>query len=310
MKIIEKINSKIDNGETFYSFEYFPPKTDEGVKNLHQRQIYMKSLDPLFCDITWGAGGSTADLTLTIAEKMQNEVQAETMMHLTCTNMPVEKLEAALQQCKEAGIRNILALRGDPPHGEDKFTQVEGGFACALDLVKYIREKHGDYFGICVSGYPEAHPDQIVDDPEEMKKKYWEDIDYLKKKVEAGADFVITQLFYDVDLFLKFVTDCKSAGINVPILPGIMPIMNYGGFKRMTSFCKTYVPEHITNVLETIKTMMRLSKAFGVSLGTQMCQRLLAAGVPGLHMYTLNLDKSAVGILKNVGLIPADKVKN
>jgi methylenetetrahydrofolate reductase (NADPH) len=131
------------------------------------------------------------------------------MMHLTCTNMPVDQLEAALQRCKEAGITNILALRGDPPQGEDHFTQVEGGFACALDLVKYIREKHGDYFGICVSGYPEAHPEVIVDDPETMKKNYWADIEYLKKKVEAGADFVITQLFYDVDIYLKFVKDCR-----------------------------------------------------------------------------------------------------
>lgn len=230
-------------------------------------------------------------------------------MHLTCTNMPVEKLEAALQQCKQAGIKNILALRGDPPHGEEKFTQVEGGFSCALDLVKYIREKHGDYFGICVSGYPEAHPDQIVEDPEEMKKKYWEDIEYLKKKVEAGADFIITQLFYDVDLFLKFVVDCKSAGINAPILPGIMPIMNYGGFKRMTSFCKTYVPEHISNVLEAIKDNDAAIKAYGISLGTQMCQRLLDSGVPGVHMYTLNLDKSAVGILKNIGLVSEEQAK-
>ena len=230
-------------------------------------------------------------------------------MHLTCTNMPVEKLEAALQQCKQAGIRNILALRGDPPHGEEKFTQVEGGFSCALDLVKYIREKHGDYFGICVSGYPEAHPDQIVEDPEEMKIKYWEDIEYLKKKVEAGADFIITQLFYDVDLFLKFVVDCKSAGITAPILPGIMPIMNYGGFKRMTSFCKTFVPEHVSDVLETIKDNDAAIKAYGISLGTQMCQRLLDSGVPGVHMYTLNLDKSAVGILKNVGLISEEQAK-
>lgn len=235
------------------------------------------------------------------------QVGVETMMHLTCTNMPVDKLEAALQQCKAAGIRNILALRGDPPHGQEHFTQVEGGFACALDLVRYIREHHGDYFGICVSGYPEAHPDKIVDDPEEMKKNYWADIDYLKAKVEAGADFIITQLFYDVDTYLQFVKDCRSVGITVPILPGIMPIMNYGGFKRMTSFCKTKVPAHISDTLEAIKDSDEAIKAYGISLGTMMCQQLLAAGVPGLHMYTLNLEKSAVTILRHVGLIPAEE---
>ncbi|KAG7666898.1 hypothetical protein Ndes2526B_g09640 [Nannochloris sp. 'desiccata'] len=305
MKIVDKINEKIAAGETFYSFEYFPPKTDEGVKNLQDRQARMAALGPTFCDITWGAGGSTADLTLTIATDMQNKARVETMMHLTCTNMPVEKLEAALQQCKEAGITNILALRGDPPHGEEHFTQVEGGFSSALDLVKYIREHHGDHFGICVSGYPEAHPEKIVDDAEEMKKNYWADIDYLKQKIDAGADFIITQLFYDVDVYVQFVKDCRSVGITVPILPGIMPLMNYNGFKRMTSFCKTRVPQHITDVLETIKDSDEAIKAYGISLGTLMCERLLAAGAPGLHMYTLNLDKSAVAILRHVKLIPA-----
>lgn len=309
-KIIDKINVKIAEGTTFFSFEYFPPKTDDGVRNLGERQHRMVELGPTFCDITWGAGGSTADLTLDIASRMQNDVGMETMMHLTCTNMPVEKLEEALNKCKEYGIRNILALRGDPPHGQDKFTQVEGGFACALDLVRYIREKHGDYFSICVSGYPEAHPDSIVDDPEQMKRNYWADIAYLKEKVEAGSDFVITQLFYEVDLYLRFVKDCRSVGITVPILPGVMPIMNYGGFKRMTAFCKTHVPKHIADTLEAIKDNDEAVKAYGISLGTMMAQRLLAAGIPGLHMYTLNLERSAVAILENVGLIKREPKEN
>jgi len=131
----------------------------------------------------------------------------------------------------------------------------------------------------------------------------------LKKKIEAGADFIITQLFYDVDTFIQFVEDCQSVGITAPIIPGIMPIMSYGGFKRMTTFCKTRIPEHISNVLDAIQENDAAVKAYGISLGTQMCQRLLAAGVPGLHMYTLNLDKSAVSILKNVGLIDPIKIK-
>lgn len=224
-------------------------------------------------------------------------------MHLTCTNMPVEKLEAALQQCKEAGIRNILALRGDPPHGQEKFTQVEGGFSCALDLVRYIREKFGDYFCICVSGYPEAHPDSITDDPEQMEKNYRSDLAYLKEKVDAGADLVITQLFYDVDTFIKFVADCRKIGITVPILPGIMPIMTYNGFKKMTSFCKTKIPKHIGETVEILKDNDEAIKAYGISLGTMMVQRLLTAGVPGVHMYTLNLERSAVSILRHSGLL-------
>ncbi|PRW60307.1 5,10-methylenetetrahydrofolate reductase isoform B [Chlorella sorokiniana] len=303
-RIIDKLNAKIDAGELFFSFEYFPPKTDEGVANLKERQTRMAALGPTFCDITWGAGGSTADVTLDVARAMQQEVGVETMMHLTCTNMPVDKLKDALTKAKEYGICNILALRGDPPKGQDHFEQVEGGFACALDLVKYIRAEHGDYFGIGVSGYPEAHPDVIVEDGEQMHKNYWADIEYLKKKIDAGADFVVTQLFYDVDRYQQFVKDCRSVGISCPILPGVMPIMTYGGFKRMTSFCKTAVPQHVADTLEAIKDNEAAVKAYGISLGTMMCQRLLAGGAPGLHMYTLNLERSAVAILENVGLVP------
>ncbi|GMH18263.1 hypothetical protein Nepgr_020104 [Nepenthes gracilis] len=189
----------------------------------------MVAYNPAFCDITWGAGGSTADLTLEIASKMQNMVCVESMMHLTCTNMPVQKIDDALDTIKSNGIQNVLALRGDPPHGQDKFVQIEGGFACALDLVNHIRSKYGDYFGITVAGYPEAHPDVIVNDGVASPEGYASDLAYLKRKVDAGADLIITQLFYDTDIFLKF------------------------GFLRMTGFCKTKIPTEITAALEPIK---------------------------------------------------------
>jgi len=321
----------------------------------------MAALGPLFCDITWGAGGTTADLTLEIAARMQRDVGVETMMHLTCTNMPVEQLDDALDkvregegeevglacacvrvgrdrggggskrtppphsrlktspcpgcpshspslpllQCLAAGITNILALRGDPPKGQDAFTPVEGGFACALDLVRHIRARHGDAFGIAVAGYPEAHPDVIVDDAEAMAAAYQRDLAYLKQKVDAGADLVVTQLFYDASKFTAFEADCRAAGITVPIIPGIMPIMTYGGFKRMTSFCKTYVPASVAAAIEPIQDDDEAVKAYGVSLGTDMCRSLLEAGVPGIHLYTLNLERSAVAILENLGLVEA-----
>lgn len=309
MKIIDKINQKLKEGKTFYSFEFFPPRTEEGVENLFERLDRMVAHAPVFCDITWGAGGSTADVTLDIATRMQNQVCVETMMHLTCTNMPVEKLESALKEVKKVGVQNILALRGDPPKGQDKFEVVEGGFSCALDLVKYIRREFGDYFGICVAGYPEAHPDGIVDDPEQMEKNYWADIAYLKQKIDAGGDLIITQLFYDVSLFTKFVADCRSVGITVPILPGIMPIMTYGGFKRMTGFCKTKVPQELSDALEAIKDNDEAVKNFGIDLGVRMCRQLLDAGTPGLHMYTLNLEKSALAILERLGLIDTQRVQ-
>ncbi|KAF2325627.1 hypothetical protein GH714_031321 [Hevea brasiliensis] len=268
----------------------------------------------LSCDITWGAGGSTADLTLDIANKMQNMICVETMMHLTCTNMPVEKIDHALQTIKSNGIQNVLALRGDPPHGQDKFVQVEGGFACALDLVKHIRSKYGNYFGITVAGYPEAHPDMIGSDGVATPENYQKDLEYLKRKVDAGADLIITQLFYDTDIFLKFVNDCRQIGINCPIVPGIMPINNYKGFLRMTGFCKTKVciPPYryqLRLVLqEPIKDNEEAVRAYGIHLGTEMCKKILAHGIKTLHLYTLNMEKSALAILMNLGLIDESKI--
>lgn len=267
------------------------------------------SHSPSFCDITWGAGGSTADLTLEIANRMQNIVCVETMMHLTCTNMPVEKIDHALTTIKSNGLQNVLALRGDPPHGQDKFVQVEGGFACALDLVNHMRSKYGDYFGITIAGYPEAHPDAIGANGLATEEAYASDLAYLKRKVDAGADLIVTQLFYDTDNFLKFVNDCRQIGITCPIVPGIMPINNYKGFQRMTGFCKTKIPQEITDALEPIKDNEEAVKAYGIHLGTEMCKKILASGIKQLHLYTLNMEKSALGILLNLGLIEESKIQ-
>ncbi|XP_010251464.1 PREDICTED: methylenetetrahydrofolate reductase 2-like [Nelumbo nucifera] len=308
MKVIEKIRDSTLDGRVVFSFEFFPPKTEDGVDNLFERMDRMVSHNPSFCDITWGAGGSTADLTLEIANKMQNIVCVESMMHLTCTNMPVEKINHALDTIKSNGIQNVLALRGDPPHGQDKFVQIQGGFACALDLVKHIREKYGDYFGITVAGYPEAHPDVISENGVATLEAYQNDLAYLKRKVDTGADLIITQLFYDTDIFLKFVNDCRQIGIKCPIVPGIMPINNYKGFLRMTGFCKTKIPSEITAALEPIKDNDEAVRSYGIHLGTEMCKKILAHGINTLHLYTLNMEKSALAILKNLGLIDDNKI--
>lgn len=308
MKVIEKIQEAAKTDKVIFSFEFFPPKTDDGVENLFERMERMVAHSPSFCDITWGAGGSTADLTLEIVNRMQNMVCVESMMHLTCTNMPVEKIDHALDTIKANGIQNVLALRGDPPHGQDKFVQVEGGFACALDLVKHMRAKYGNYFGITVAGYPEAHPDVIPANGIATKEIYENDLAYLKKKVDAGADVIVTQLFYDTDIFLKFVNDCRQIGINCPIVPGIMPINNYKGFLRMTGFCKTKIPDEIMAALEPIKDNEEAVKAYGIHLGTEMCKKILATGIKTLHIYTLNMEKSALAILMNLGLIEESKI--
>ncbi|KAF3792910.1 putative methylenetetrahydrofolate reductase [Nymphaea thermarum] len=309
MKVIEKIREAAKEDRVIFSFEYFPPKTQDGVDNLFERMERMVAHNPSFCDITWGAGGSTADLTLDISNRMQNTICVETMMHLTCTNMPVDKIDHALDTIKSNGIQNVLALRGDPPHGQDKFVQVEGGFACALDLVRHIRAKYGDYFGITVAGYPEAHPDMITSDGGVSEEGYQSDLAYLKRKVDAGGDLIITQLFYDTDIFLKFVNDCRQIGITCPIVPGIMPINNYKGFLRMTGFCKTKIPDEIKAALEPIKDNEEAVKAYGIHLGTEMCQKILAHGIKTVHLYTLNMEKSALAILMNLGLIDETKVQ-
>ncbi|EGG23463.1 methylenetetrahydrofolate reductase [Cavenderia fasciculata] len=301
MKIIDKIKKhKEENGATtpFYSFEYFPPKTMEGVQNLYDRLGRMLLLEPLFVDITWGAGGSTSELTLEIADTAQNICGLETMMHLTCTNMQVSQIDFALAKAKESGVRNILALRGDPPRGEE-WKKIEGGFAHASDLVRYIRQHYGDYFGIAVAGYPEGHSDAT---------SLEDDLQHLKTKVDMGADLIITQLFYDVDMFVEFVGKCRAIGINVPIIPGIMPIHTYAGFKRMTTLSKTVVPQHILDALEPIKDNDEEVKKYGVNLCIEMCKQMVAAGVDGLHFYTLNLERSVRKVLKGLEMIRPDQL--
>ncbi|XP_075663566.1 putative methylenetetrahydrofolate reductase (NADH) [Castanea sativa] len=307
MKVIEKIREAGED-KVVFSFEFFPPKTEDAVDNLFERMERMVAHNPAFCDITWGAGGSTADLTLDIANRMQNMICVESMMHLTCTNMPVEKIDHALQTIKVNGLQNVLALRGDPPKGQDKFVQIQGGFACALDLVKHIRAQYGDYFGITVAGYPEAHPDAIGENGLATLEAYHKDLVYLKQKVDAGADVIITQLFYDTDIYLKFVNDCRQIGITCPIVPGIMPINNYKGFIRMTGFCKTKIPAEIMAALEPIKDNEEAVKAYGIHLGTEMCKKILAHGIKTVHLYTLNMEKSALAILMNLGLIEETKI--
>jgi methylenetetrahydrofolate reductase (NADPH) len=297
MRIIEKIDAKLEKNEPFFSFEYFPPKTQVGIHNLYDRLDRMSLLKPLWVDVTWGAGGSTSTLTTEICVNAQKYSGLETMMHLTCTNMEKKKIDRALDDARASGIRNILALRGDPPAGEERWTAVDGGFLHAADLVRYIRLKHGNYFGICVAGYPEGH----LDNPDKEA-----DLRYLKEKVDAGADMIITQLFYDVDVFLAWVDRCRAIGINCPIIPGIMPIMSYAAFRRMTSFCKTMIPSELDAALEEVKDDDNKVKELGVRVGVDMCRRLMAAGITGFHFYTLNLEKSVVDILTELELIPKE----
>jgi len=243
--------------------------------------------------VTWGAGGSTSDLTAQICIDALKFCGLDPQMHLTCTNMEQSKLDKALKEIKEAGIRNILALRGDPPRGE-QWKQVAGGFAHASDLVSYVRKEYGDWFCIGVAGYPERHVDC---------ESYEKDIQNLKLKVDAGADLIITQLFYDAKVFLKFVKDCRDIGIKVPILPGLMPIRSYAGLVRMCTLCGSTVPQSILDEIEPVKDNDAAVQDYGVKQCVEMCQELIANGVRGLHFYTLNMEVSVRRILQDLGLI-------
>ncbi|KAA8493866.1 Methylenetetrahydrofolate reductase 1 [Porphyridium purpureum] len=299
-RIADKIAQCEREGKLFFSFEYFPPKTDTGVSNLYERVERMAAYEPLFCDMTWGAGGSTSDLTLELVGNIQQFLGLDVMMHLTCTNMPAGKVVMGLEGAKARGCRNILALRGDPPAGKE-WSKCDDGFEHATDLVRFIREKFGDYFSIGVAGYPEGHPSGYLDG----KLTLEQEMAFLKDKVDAGADFIITQMFYDVENFLQWVSSCRAAGINVPILPGILPIQNYGGFKRMTGFCKTMIPPAVEARMEELKDDEAAVKEYGITLGVEMCKRMIASKlVLGLHFYTLNLEKSVLSIVERLHLVP------
>ncbi|RHZ89148.1 hypothetical protein Glove_18g55 [Diversispora epigaea] len=297
MKITDKINT-LESDQSYYSFEFFPPKTDEGLANLYNRLKRMSLLEPLFASFTWGAGGSTIDKTLEMCTTSQGLYGFETCMHLTCTNVVREIVENALKEAKNAGIQNILALRGDPPRGHEYWTSCDDEFTLAIDLVKYIRKKYGEWFCIGVAGYPEGYPDST--DKEQ-------DLKFLKEKVDAGANFIITQFFYDVDSFIEWEKKCREIGITVPIIPGIMPIQGYNSFRRITNLCKVKVPGEILNALETFKHDDQAVKEYGVSLTVSMISKLLEHKIRGFHICTLNLEKSVRLILEKLKFVQTEE---
>ncbi|GMF77927.1 unnamed protein product [Aspergillus oryzae] len=275
MHIKEKLAQNEAAERVGISFEFFPPKTAQGVQNLYDRMDRMHALGPSFIDITWGAGGRLSDLTCEMVNVAQSVYGLETCMHLTCTDMPTEKVDAALQAAYKSGCTNILALRGDPPREKEKWEAAEGGLRYAKDLVKYIRDKYGNHFDIGVGGYPEG-----ADDNPDVDLL----IDHLKEKVDAGASFVITQMFYDTDLFISWVKKCRAKGINVPIIPGIMPIQTYAAFIRRANWTKIHIPEDWLETLEPVKNDDAAVKEIGKVLIADMCRRLLAAGINHLHL--------------------------
>eukprot|EP00301_Raphidiophrys_heterophryoidea_P022742 c6830_g1_i1.p1 GENE.c6830_g1_i1~~c6830_g1_i1.p1 ORF type:complete len:592 (+),score=156.24 c6830_g1_i1:30-1778(+) len=294
-KISQLIRERESEHRRWFSLEFYPYKTTEGVYNLFDKAEHLSGVQPLFADVTWGAGGSTAEMSIEIASVFQNFICIETQMHLTCTNMEKDMFVQALEACKKKNIQNILALRGDPPRGQDKWEVCEGGFSHAIDLVRFIKETYGDHFGICVAGYPEGH---------QQAESYEVDLQHLKEKVDAGAELIITQLFYDVQVYFKFVADCRKLGITCPILPGIMPILTYTGFKKTVGMCGTKVPQVVLDQLESLKDDEEAVAEFGLRYVADMCRQILDKGVcSGIHVYTMNNVEPIKNLLDEVGLL-------
>lgn len=288
----------------YYSFEFFPPKTEAGLDNLLIRMDRMVTrLDPLFINVTWGGtSSSTASRSMEMASFAQKYLGVDVLLHLSVQGMTKQELQGVLDQAKLLGIRNILALRGDPPRGKRSWEvgDVSGGDCHrAIDLVRFIHEHYRDTFGVAVAGHPEGHPSST---------SRQEELQHLKEKVDAGADFIITQFFYDVNVFITYVQQCRAVGIQCPIIPGIMPIQSYSSFVRMTDYCGTAVPDDIRQRLEPVKYDDEAVKQIGCHIATDMCRHILqhGLGIDGVHFYTLNLERSATQILTEMGV--ADRV--
>eukprot|EP00126_Sphaerothecum_destruens_P003568 Sdes_comp17330_c0_seq1m6531 len=298
MKIIDKIHHSVEEGRNYYSLEFFPPRTTSGAVNLTARFDRMAVGNPLFIDVTWGAGGADPGgdgecSSMTIASTALNFCGLETMLHLTCANASRIEIISHLNKAKELGIHNILALRGDPPPGEEWFTP-EDGFSYGVDLVRCIRQEFGDYFGICVAGYPNGHPESL---------SYEDDLVHLKEKVDAGADFIITQLFFETAKFFRFLKDCRELGIQCPIIPGIMPIQAYASLRHLVKLSKLPVPQHIINDIEAIRDNDEAIRQYGIELCITMCRELLShPDVTGLHFYTLNREVATREVIQALGL--------
>lgn len=284
MKIVDALRGP----EPAFSFEFFPPKDEEGVAHLFETIAELRQYAPTYVSVTYGAGGSTRNLTVELVRRIKSQLGIEAMAHLTCVGATQSELQVVLDSLRDAGIENVLPLRGDPPKGQGVFSRTEGGFGNASELAAFIR---GAY-DFCLAGacYPEKHPEATSAQV---------DLEHLKTKVDAGVDFLITQLFFDNADYFRFAEQAARTGISLPIVAGIMPITNVAQIKRFTQICGTSIPRALLTRLENVEDPARV-RAIGVEHATTQCEELLRQGVPGIHFYTLNRSLATREILDNL----------
>ncbi len=282
-----RIDELLDGADRpLFSFEFFPPKTETGERNLLEALDALRPLAPDFVSVTYGAGGSTREKTIDIVTRIKSEFGMEAMAHLTCVNATTQELRRTLDQMRDAGVLNVLALRGDPPQGQERWTKTAGGLEYSHELVTILC---GDYdFAVGAAAFPETHIHATSTE---------DDLRHLKGKVDAGAQFLITQMFFDNRFYFDFVDRARAIGINVPIIPGVMPILSSAGIKRMTELSAAKLPESLLAELEARRGDDEAVAELGVSYATLQCSELLAGGAPGIHFLTLNRSPATRAIL-------------
>ncbi len=275
-----------------FSFEFFPPKTEEGKQKLRTVSRTLAALEPCFFSVTFGAGGTTREFTLETVLDIKAHTAIDVAPHLSCIGSTRDNIRDILQTYRDQGIRHLVALRGDMPSG----MREAGEFHYANELVEFIRAETGDHFFIEVAAYPEFHP---------QARNARDDLANFKRKVEAGADAALTQYFYNADAYFAFVDSCEALGLDLPIVPGIMPITNYAQLARFSDACGAEIPRWIRKRLEDYGDDLASIRAFGEEVVTELCRRLLEGGAPGLHFYTMNRTEATLAIWNNLGLSPS-----
>jgi methylenetetrahydrofolate reductase (NADPH) len=281
-----RIDQAIEQVRPCFSFEFFPPKTEEGMKNLWTALSDLREDQPTYVSVTYGAGGSTRGRTIEITKRIKHELGIEAMAHFTCVGATVEQLRDVLDQMRDAGVENVLALRGDPPQGQTEWTKTEGGLEYSTELAQLISANYE--FSIGAACFPEVHPEAPDMD---------HDLRFLRQKIESGVRFLITQLFFDNELYFEFVEKARAYGIDVPIIPGIMPVTNFAQIKRFTEMCGASIPADFERELAARADDPDAVKDLGVAYATLQCSELLARGAPGIHFYTLNRSPATRSIL-------------